>query len=166
MEKLISEFSVGLFFWQSLLFIGLVLLLRKFAWKPILEAIGEREEFIKDSLESAEKAKLELTRLKSKNEDLIKEARAERDELLREARDTRDKLVAEAKDKAKSEADKIVANARETIENEKLAAVTELKNQVAQLSVDIAEKILRKELESEQKQKDLMNNMLEEVNLN
>lgn len=166
MENLINDFSIGLFFWQSLLFVGLVLLLKKVAWKPILDAVGEREDFIKDSLEAAEKAKLELARLQSKNEDLLKEARAERDNLLKQAKETKDKIISEAKGKAQAEADKIMTSAKEAIENEKMAAVTELKNQVASLSVEIAEKILKKELASDEKQKVLAGELMEEVNLN
>ena len=166
MENLINDFSIGLFFWQSLLFVGLVLLLKKVAWKPILDAVGEREDFIKDSLEAAEQAKLELARLQSKNEDLLKEARAERDNLLKQAKETKDKIISEAKGKAQAEADKIMTSAKEAIENEKMAAVTELKNQVASLSVEIAEKILKKELASDEKQKVLAGELMEEVNLN
>eukprot|EP00746_Dinoflagellata_sp_MGD_P007454 gnl/MRDRNA2_/MRDRNA2_114750_c0_seq1.p3 gnl/MRDRNA2_/MRDRNA2_114750_c0~~gnl/MRDRNA2_/MRDRNA2_114750_c0_seq1.p3 ORF type:complete len:167 (-),score=24.22 gnl/MRDRNA2_/MRDRNA2_114750_c0_seq1:1140-1640(-) len=166
MEKLINEFSVGLFFWQSLIFLVLLFLLRKFAWKPILNAVNEREEFIEQSLEDAHKAKDELQRLKAKNEDLIKEARVERDELLKSARAAKDSMINEAKDTAKKEADKILEAARATIETEKLAAIAELKNSVAALSIDIAEKIIKEELSSEDKQKKLVSNMLEEVSLN
>lgn len=163
---LLEDFSIGLFFWQSLLFIGLVFILKKFAWKPILDAVNERETFIQDSLEAAEKAKIELARLQSKNEDLLKQARAERDNLLKEAKETKERIVSEAKGKAQAEADKLITAAREAIENEKMAAVTELKNQVATLSVEIAEKILKKELASDDKQKALASELMEEVNLN
>lgn len=166
MENLISEFSVGLFFWQTLLFVGLIFILRKFAWKPILDAVNEREQFIEESLGAAEKAKLELARLQAKNEDLLKEARAERDELLKQAKETKEKIVSEAKGKAQAEADKLIENARLVIENEKMAAVTELKNQVATLSIEIAEKIIRKELATEEKQKALVGDLIEDVNLN
>lgn len=166
MENLISDFSVGLFFWQTLLFVGLIFLLRKLAWKPILEAVGEREQFIEESLEAAENAKLELARLQSKNEDLLKEARAERDTLLKEAKETKERIVSEAKGKAQAEAEKIMTSAKEAIENEKMAAVTELKNQVATLYVEIAEKILKKELATDDKQKALAGELMEEVNLN
>lgn len=166
MENLINDFSVGLFFWQSLLFVGLILLLKKFAWKPILDAVHEREQFIEESIAAAEKAKVELARLQSKNEDLLKEARLERDNLLKQAKETKEKLISEAKEKAQLEADKILESTRATIENEKMAAVTELKNQVAKLSLDIAEKILRKELSSEANQKALVGDLIEDVNLN
>ena len=166
METLINNFSVGLFAWQSLLFVGLIFLLRKVAWKPILNAVEEREDFIEESLEAAENAKLELARLQSKNEDLLKEARAERDELLKAAKETKEKIVSEAKGQAKAEADKIMTSAKEAIENEKMAAITELKNQVATLSLDIAEKILKQELSTDDKQKALTTQLMEEVNLN
>jgi F-type H+-transporting ATPase subunit b len=166
METLINNFSIGLFFWQSVLFIGLIFLLKKFAWKPILDAVAEREQFIEESLESAERAKVELARLQSKNEDLLKAARAERDELLKAAKETKEKMVSDAKGIAKTEAEKIMVSAKEAIENEKLAAVAEIKTQVATLSLDIAEKILRKELSAEDKQKALVGDLIEGINLN
>ena len=132
MEKLINDFSVGLFFWQSLLFIALILLLKKFAWGPILSAVEDREEGIKEALELAEKAKEEMQALNADNERILAEARIERDVLLKEAREMKDKIVNEAKDQANTEADKILLSAKEQINNEKLKAITELKNQVAQ----------------------------------
>ena len=111
MEKLLGEFSVGLFFWQTVLFILLVLLLKKFAWKPILNAVNEREQGIKDALDSAQKAKEEMANLQADNEKLLKEARAERDAMLKEARDIKNKMISDAKDEAKVEADKMVAQA-------------------------------------------------------
>jgi F-type H+-transporting ATPase subunit b len=156
----------GLIFWTSIVFIILLFILSKFAWKPILKIVKEREDFIQESIASAEKAKEELQRLKVKNEDLIKEVRAERDLLLKEANEMKEKIIADAKTKAKEESDKIITNARIAIENEKMAAVTELKNQVALLSVEIAEKILRSELAENDKQQKLMNTILDEVNLN
>jgi len=166
MEQLLNDFSVGLFFWQTLLFIVLLFLLRKFAWKPILNAVNEREDSIKDALDSAKEAKLEMARLKSNNEDLLKEARAERDEMLKEARDIKDKVISDAKVIANEEADKIVSAARESIQHEKMAAVTELKNQVALLSIEIAEKILKDELSSADKQKTIIDNVVKDINLN
>ncbi|MCI5055840.1 MAG: F0F1 ATP synthase subunit B [Flavobacteriales bacterium] len=166
MEKLINEFSVGLFFWQTLLFLLLLFLLRKYAWKPILNAVNDREKSIDDALKSAEKAKKEMEKLQAGNEALLQEARAERDLILKEAREAKEKVISESKTKAKEEADKILADARATINNEKMAALTELKNQVAGLSIEIAEKILTEELSSDDKQKALVNNLLEDVNLN
>ena len=166
MEKLINDFSVGLFFWQSLLFIALILLLKKFAWGPILSAVEEREEGIKEALELAEKAKEEMQALNADNERILAEARIERDILLKEAREMKDKIVTEAKDQANTEADKILLSAKEQINNEKLKAITELKNQVADLSIEIAEKVLRSELKDEAKQKELVGAALKEAELN
>jgi F-type H+-transporting ATPase subunit b len=166
MEKLINDFSVGLFFWQSLLFIALILLLKKFAWGPILTAVEEREEGIRSALDSAEKAKSELENLNADNERILAEARIERDALLKEAREIKNKIVNDAKEQANSEADKILTTAKEQINNEKLKAITELKNTVANLSIDIAEKVLRSELSDKKKQEDLVENALKETELN
>ncbi|MBW6484148.1 MAG: F0F1 ATP synthase subunit B [Vicingaceae bacterium] len=166
MEKLINEFSVGLFFWQTLLFLVLLFLLKKYAWKPILNAVNEREKSIEEALNKAEEAKIQMAELVSANEDLLKEARAERDEMLKEARVMKDKIIAEAKNKANEDADRIIASARESINHEKMAAVTELKNQVAILSVEIAEKILNQELSSTSKQGALINSVVDDIHLN
>jgi F-type H+-transporting ATPase subunit b len=146
MEKLISEFSIGLFFWQTIIFILLIFLLKKYAWKPILDAVNEREEGIKNALLSAEKAKEEMASLQSDNEETLKKARAERDSLLKEAREIKQQLIDDAKNEAQSEAKKIISQAQETIQNEKKAAISDLKNQVASLSIDIAEKVLKEKL--------------------
>jgi len=119
MEKLISEFSIGLFFWQTIIFILLIFLLKKYAWKPILDAVNEREEGIKNALLSAEKAKEEMASLQSDNEETLKKARAERDSLLKEAREIKQQLIDDAKNEAQSEAKKIISQAQETIQNEK-----------------------------------------------
>ncbi|MCB9196944.1 MAG: F0F1 ATP synthase subunit B [Flavobacteriales bacterium] len=166
MEKLLQDFSVGLFFWQTLIFVVLIVLLAKFAWKPILTAVKEREAKIKDALDAAENAKLEMAKLKSQNEEMRKTALAERDALLKEAKETKDMIVAEAKNAAKVEAEKIVSTAREEIKAEKLAAMSEIKNQVASLSIEIAEKIVKEQLKSDDKQKALVDNLIEDVNLN
>lgn len=158
--------EIGLIFWMSITFIVVLLLLRKFAWTPILNMIKEREASIENALNSAELAKKEMASLKSSNEKLLAEARIERDNILKEAREIKDSIVNEAKTKAKQEADKIVTSARENIQNEKMAAITELKNQVATLSIDIAEKILKTELSSDDKQKALVKNLLEGIKLN
>lgn len=166
MEKLINDFSFGLFFWQILIFVGLLLLLRKFAWKPILDAVTNREEGIKNALESAEKARKEMQNLQADNERILNEARAERDGMLKEARQLKENIISEAKSEAQTEADKIVAQAQATIASEKKAAIAELKNQVAELSIEIAEKVVRKELSSKDKQLELVESMLGDVTLN
>ena len=120
MEKLLSEFSIGLFFWQTIIFILLIFLLKKYAWKPILDAVNEREEGIKNALLSAEKAKEEMASLQSDNEETLKKARAERDSLLKEAREIKQQLIDDAKNEAQSEAKKIISQAQETIQNEKM----------------------------------------------
>ena len=166
MENLYKDFEVGLFFWQSLLFIALILLLKKFAWGPILSAVEDREEGIKESLKLAEKAKEEMQALNADNERILSEARIQRDILLKEAREMKDKIVNESKDQANTEADKILLSAKEQINNEKLKAITELKNQVADMSIDIAEKILRSELSDVNKQKELVAQVLKSNELN
>lgn len=166
MDKLINDFSVGLFFWQSVLFIALILLLKKFAWGPILTAVEEREDGIKDALEAAEKAKAEMQALNADNERILAEARIERDALLKEAREIKDGIVNDAKELANTEADKILTTAKDQINNEKMKAMTELKNTVATLSIDIAEKVLRSELTDKKKQEDLVANALKETELN
>jgi F-type H+-transporting ATPase subunit b len=166
MEKLLNEFSVGLFFWQTVLFLALLLLLRKFAWKPILNAVNDRETQISDSLEQAEKAKKELELLKSQNEDLLKEARAERDSMIKDAKATATKMVEDAKNSAKQEGALMITNARASIESEKVAVIAELKSQVASLSIEIAEKVLKGELSTADKQKVMAEKLAEDINLN
>lgn len=166
MEKLINEFSFGLFFWQLLMFVLLVILLRKFAWKPILNAIESREDGIKDALDAAEKAKLEMANLNADNERLLQEARAERETMLKDAREIKAKMIADAKEEAQAEANKTIANAQAAIESEKKAAVAELKSTVATLSVDIAEKMVKSELSNKDKQLELVNSMLNDAKLN
>ena len=165
MEKLINDFSFGLFFWQILLFVLLLLLLKKYAWKPILEALNSREEGIQNALDEADKARQEMVDLKSSNEKILKEARAERDGLLKDARMIKEKMITEAKDEAKAQSNKIIQQAKQTIENEKLAAITELKNQVAELSIGIAEKIMKDELSNKGKQVAMIEKMLDEARL-
>jgi F-type H+-transporting ATPase subunit b len=158
--------SIGLIFWNTVVFVVLLFLLNKFAWKPILGAVKKREESINNALAAAEDAKAEMAKLQSQNEALLQEARIERDQMLKDARDSRERMIAEAKSKASEEADRMIAAARESIRNEKLAAITELKNQVAVLSLEIAEKILRQELSSTDKQQALANSLIEDMNLN
>jgi F-type H+-transporting ATPase subunit b len=164
-EKLITEFSIGLFFWQTIIFILLIFLLKKFAWKPILDAVNEREEGIKNALLSAEKAKEEMASLQSDNEQTLKKARSERDLLLKEAREIKQQIIDEAKNEAKSEAKKIISQAQETIQNEKNAAIVDLKNQVAGLSIDIAEKVLKEKLSDDKTQMKLVKDLVKEVTL-
>ena len=166
MDKLLNEFSAGLFMWQTLLFVILIFVLRKFAWGPILSAVEEREEGIQNALDAAEKAKSEMQALNADNERILAEARIERDTLLKEAREMKDKIVNEAKEQANTEADKILLSAKEQINNEKMKAITELKNQVADMSIDIAEKILKSELSDKNKQNELVAKALESNELN
>ncbi len=162
----LTEPGIGLIFWTSIVFLLLVGILGKYAWKPILGAIKTREEGITKALASAESALNDMRELKSNNEKILADARNERDALIKEAREAKDAIINEAKSKAQKDADRILASAREQIVNEKNAAVTELKNQVATLSIEIAEKILRSELSSDEKQKALVNNLMKDVNLN
>lgn len=166
MDKLINEFSIGLFFWQLVLFIGLVLLLRKFAWKPILDAVEKRESGIEDALKSAENAKAEMANLQADNEKLLKEARAEREAMLKEAREMKTKMIEDAKTEAQEEAGKLVAQAQASIEAERKAAIADLKSQVANLSIDIAEKVVKDELSNKGKQEKLVESLLGDATLN
>lgn len=166
MEKLFGDFSFGLFFWQSLLFLLFLFLLRKFAWKPILGAVNERERSIETALNEAKKAREEMALLKSENDKILKEAKIERDAILKEAREMRDGIVAKAKDAAQVEADRLVENAKAAIQNEKAAAMTELKNQIAQLSIDVAERVLKKELSDKSAQEALAKEMINEAKFN
>lgn len=166
MDKLINDFSFGLFFWQLLLFLLLLFILRRFAWKPILNAVNEREKTIEDSLNQAKQAREEMANLKSENEKILKEAKIERDVILKEARTMKDNIIAKAKESAQVEADRLVEIAREAIQNEKSAAMTELKNQIAALSIDVAEKVLNKELSDKAAQETLAKEMIKETKLN
>ena len=164
MKLLLPEF--GLLIWTLLAFLIVFFILGKFAWPAIVKGLKERETGIADSLATAERVKAEMAQLKSENEALLVQAREERATMLKEARDTKDAIIAEAKGKAQAEANKIMASAREAINNEKMAAITELKNQVAKMSIEIAEKILRHELSHDEKQKALVENLLRDISLN
>ena len=166
MEKLIGEFSVGLFFWQTLLFVAMLFRLKKYAWKPILDAVNEREEGIKKALESAVQAKKEMASMNADNEKLLQEARSERDAMLKEAREIKAKLIGDAKDEAKSEADKIIIQAQAAIQSEKKAAIAEIKDQVASLSIDIAEKVIKQALSRDDQQQKLVKDLLDDTALN
>ena len=165
MEKLIEEFSIGLFFWQTIIFVILIYLLQKFAWSPILKAVNDREQGIKDALDSAEAAKKEMQSLQADNEKIMKEARAERDSLLKEARGLKNSMISQAKDEAKSEAQKIIESANEAILNEKNAAVSDIKKQVASLSIEIAEKLLKEKLSDDNKQMKIVEDLIKDVKL-
>ncbi len=158
--------SYGLVFWTLIAFLLLLVLLRKFAWKPILAGLRERERSIEDALDAAEKAKQEMARLTNENEQLLKEARAERDHILKEARELKDQIVSDAKVSAQQEGAKLIEKARVEIDNQKLLALAEIKGQVAALSLDIARKVLSKEFEDKQKQEALVGELLKDVKLN
>ena len=165
MDKLLM-LEPGMIIWTFITFGCLLFILKKFAWKPILQMLQEREQSITEAIESAKKAKEEMTALKADNEKIILQAKAERDGILKEAREIKDKMIAEAKAQAGKEAEKLTAIARENIHNEKMAAITELKNQVAHLSIEIAEKILKQELSEKDKQKNIVKNLLDDVKMN
>lgn len=158
--------GIGLMFWTTLVFLILMFILAKYAWRPILNAVKDREDSINEALNSAEKAKAEMAALSSKNEDLLKEAKLERDALMKDARAIRDKMIADSKGMAKEEADKIIAAARESIETERAAAIAELKNQVSEFSLDIAERIIRVELSKDGKQQELAQSLVKDIKLN
>jgi len=158
--------GIGLVFWTAVTFLILLFILRKFAWKPILGAVSDREEGIKGALASAEKARQEMQNLQADNERILKEARAERETMLKEAREIKTKMIADAKEEAQSQANKMIEQAQVAIESEKKSAMAELKNHVAGLSVEIAEKVVREELSNKDKQLKLVETMLGEATLN
>lgn len=158
--------EIGLIFWTALTFAMLLFVLRKFAWKPILGAVGDREDSIRQALAEAENARKEMQNLQADNERILKEARAEREAMLKDARDMKNKIVSDAKEQAQVEADKMIQQAQATIESEKKAAVTDIKNQVANLSVEIAEKVIKEQLANKDKQLKLVENMLGDIKLN
>ncbi|MCK4920813.1 MAG: F0F1 ATP synthase subunit B [Bacteroidales bacterium] len=158
--------GIGLIFWTTIIFSILLFLLKKFAWKPINNAVKNREESIKAALSAADKAKDEMLLLQADNEKIIKEARNERDLMMKEAKELKEAIISEAKEKAEMEGKKLIEQARKSIQNEKSSAINEIKEQVAQLSVEIAEKILREELDNDQQQKALMNKLLDDIKLN
>lgn len=158
--------GLGLIFWSVLTFLFLLFILRKFAWKPILDAVSEREEGIKNALHAAEIAKRDMQNLISDNEKLLAEARVERDVILKEAREIKEKIVSEAKDEAQLQAGKMIEQAKIAINSEKNAAMAELKNQVSSLSIEIAEKVLRSELADKDSQTKLVTQLLGDVKLN
>ena len=158
--------SIGLVFWTTISFLALFLILRKVAWKPMLGAIHERERSIEDALNKADLAREEMSRLTNQNESLLKEARAERDQLLKEAKELKDAIITEAKNQAQVEGAKLIEKAKIEINNQKVAALDKVKNQVASLSLEIAEKVLRKQFDDKQKQEALVSDLLKDVKLN
>ena len=166
MDKLINDFSYGLFFWQAIILVILIVLLAKFAWKPILAALAAREEGISNALLAAENAKKDMQNLKSDNEKLLAEARAERDAMIKEAREIKEKMIADAKSEAQAQGEKMIEAAKASIESEKNAAMAELKNQVSSLSLEIAETLLKGELSNKEAQTKLVEKMLGDAKLN
>lgn len=158
--------DLGLIFWMVVVFLIIFWLLAKFAWKPILASIKDRERSIDEAIGRADKAREEMKELQASNEKILIEARRERDHMIKETRETKETIIIEAKSKAKEEADRMLAQAREAIHNEKMAAITELKNQVATLSIEIAERILKEQLSGDEKQKSLVNSYVKDINLN
>jgi F-type H+-transporting ATPase subunit b len=158
--------DLGLFLWNLLAFLILFFILKKTAWKPILKSLNDREKSISDSLATAEKVKAEMAQLKNENEALLAKAREERALLLKEARDTKDKIINEAKEQAKLEAGRIITDAQTAIEQQKMAAITDLKNQVGNLVIEVSEKILRRELSNKPEQEKYIRQVSEEVKLN
>lgn len=156
----------GLIFWTSVVFIILLVLLKRMAWTPILNNVDARNKSIEEALEAAKNARDEMSNLKADNDRILKEARAQRDEMLKEARELKANIISEAKNAAKDEADKMIASAKVVIENEKAGAISELKNTVGSLSVDIAEKVLRAELKDVDKQNAFIADMLKDIKLN
>ena len=157
--------DIGLLFWMCLSFGLVVFLLGKYAWKPILGAVKTREQSIADALNEAKKMRDDMAKMSANNEEIMRQARAEREILLKEARDIRDKEISEAKGRAKTEADAILGRAREDIRNEKNAAIVELRNQVADLSLLVAERILKEKLGDAAAQKALVDKVMTEVDL-
>ena len=164
MDLLTPEF--GLFVWTLVAFLAVFFILKKFAWKPILNSLNERETGIAASIAAAERVKKEMSHLQAENEKIMMQAREERTQMLKEAKETKDRIVNEAKDAAKFEANKIIADAQQQIHHQKLAALTEVKNEIGKLAVEVAEKILRRQLATEEAQSGYASLLAEEVKLN
>ncbi len=158
--------ELGLFFWTLIAFLAVFFILRKYAWKPILNSLGEREKGIADSIATAERVKGEMSQLKSENEKLLAQAREERTTMLREAKEMKDKIVNDAKEQAKEEANKIIVDAQHQIQQQKMAALTEVKNEIGSLAIEVAEKILRKQLNASEGQEAYMSMMAKDIKLN
>ncbi len=158
--------DLGLLFWQAIVFLGLFLILRTFAWKPITDSLNERENNIQSALDLAEKTRLEMTALKADNEKLLAQARSEREVILRGAKEIADKMVADSRDKAEAEGRRMLEQAREAMQNERQALVAEMKKEIVTLSLDIAEKVLRKELSDKTAQENLVSDLVSNSRLN
>jgi len=158
--------DLGLLFWQVVVFLGLFFILRAFAWKPITESLSERENNIQSALDLAEKTRLEMTALKADNEKLLAQARVERDAILRGAKEASDKMIADSRDKASAEGQRILEQARESMNNERQALIAQMKKEVVTLSLDIAEKVLRKELADKSSQEKLVTDLVSNSRLN
>lgn len=158
--------DIGLLFWMLLAFSVVLIILKKFAWKPIMSALKEREKSIEGALKSAEKAKLEMAKMQADNEKILAEARLERDKLIKEARQMKEKIIEEAKTQAQSEGQKMIEAARQSINSEKKAAIKEIKDQVATLSVQIAEKLIKDKLTDNANQSDYIDQLLKDIKLN
>ena len=158
--------GIGLIFWMTLSFLIVLFILKKFAWKPIMKSLHEREDTIDEALHAADRAREDMKKLKFDNEELLKQAKEERDDILKAARKVKDSIIEESKIKANEEANRIIESAKEAIENEKLAAITDLKNQLATLSIDIAEKLIKEELSTNIKQQDYIKKLVDEVHFN
>lgn len=164
MELLTPE--LGLFIWTLVAFLIVLFVLRKFAWKPILNSLGEREKGIADSIAAADNLKKEMSQMKAENEKVMAQAREERAQMLKEAKEMKDRIVNEAKDQAKAEANKIIVDAQQQIQQQKMAALTEVKNEIGTLAVEVAEKILRKSLATAEAQDSYVNMLAEDIKLN
>lgn len=158
--------DLGLLFWQVVVFLGLFLILRTFAWKPITDGLNERENNIQSALDLAEKTRAEMTALKADNEKLLAQARSEREAILRGAKETADKMIADSRDKAEAEGKRMLEQAREAMQNERQALITQMKKEVVSLSLEIAEKVLRKELTDKSSQEKLVTDMVSNSRLN
>lgn len=158
--------ELGLFFWTLVAFLLVFIILKKFAWKPILNSLGEREKGIADSIATAERVKNEMSQLQSENEKLLIQAREERSLMLKEAKEMKDRIVGEAKEQAKTEANKIIIDAQQQIQQQKMAALTEVKNEIGNLAVEVASKILRKQLSSAEGQETYMKMLADDIKLN
>ena len=158
--------ELGLFFWTLVAFLAVLFILRKYAWKPIIDSLGEREKGIADSIATAERVKSEMGQLKAENEKLLAQAREERTAMLKEAKDMKDKIVNDAKEQAKEEANKIIIDAQQQIQQQKMAALTEVKNEIGTLALEVAERILRKQLSASEGQEAYMSMLAENIKLN
>lgn len=164
--EIFNDFSIGLFVMQAVILLILIFLMMKFAWKPILSSLNDREEGIQNALDQAENARKEMQNLQADNDRLLKEAREERDAMMKDARDIKENILAEAKEEAQEQTTLMIENAKATIKQEQQSAIAELKKNVADLSIDIAQQLVRKELTSNDEQLKLVEGMLKEVTLN